>query len=371
MNSRLICAILISAPLSCVPIATLPAVPTPAELLPQPIPATGRLVQISQSLLSIGHLAPGDEATITILSADSPTAFVLDTSGNIIDGAQAVSALVFLAHAEDDYYLFLESRSLTSRFDLVSLTVQADQPVPEREPQVFVLDFNGADAVELSDGKVFSQLSPMDLTAFGATSEDKAFLAELEPVVRSLIRDRLNAIFGRYEMMVFVSGDEAGVSEFSTVYFTNSVGPPSNDLFDTTEAASENGAGESEEPSLILYGAAGMDLGNRHPNDDAVVFVGSFIGQPLLETSVNDLVNILAHSAAHEMGHLLGLQHVFRRGDIMWGRPNVAFSRDIDFGRAQVMLGDYLFEFLYQDPDRYLRRINGLSPLDACKAGGT
>ncbi len=362
MHSRLGLVILIFVPVCCSPIACSlqPTIPLPADLEPQRILATGLLTPISHWLLDIGHLVPGDKATITIRSRNSPAVFVLDSSGNIMDGAQTLETLIFVADAQDDYFLLLEAPGQPSQWGSISLTVRAGQPMPERFPQVFVLNFDGADSVELSDGQVFTQLSPMDLTAFGSTDDERAFLAEIEPAIRGLICDRLNAVFVSYGMTVFESADEAGPGVFSTVYFTGDLGPPSDDLFDTTEARPATGPDGFAEPLWILYGAAGADLGNHVPDDDAIVFVGSFIGQRLLEMSINDMVNIFAHSAAHEMGHLLGLYHVFRRSDIMWGRPNVAFSRDIDFGRAQVVFGNNLVEFLFQDPDRYLRRISGL-----------
>jgi len=373
MTSRFILAIPLLALLSCVPAADelvsgrpTPAILTPAQLNPPTVWADGLFRPITQSLESIGHLVPGDEADIRVSSAASPSVFVLDTLGRMIDAAEDVGRLTFVADREDDYFILFSTSSQNTWKGKVSLRVRHDQPIVQRTPQVFLVSFDRAPSVKLSDGRTFCDLAPMDLRAFADSNdaqkrqEQEELLVRIEPLVKEYIVKRLRNVLEPYGMTVFDDPNKVADGPFSTVYFTNTVGPvwTGDDLWDTTVAPGQDP--NSSNPQLILYGTAGGDPGNRIHDDDAIVFVGSFIGQPLLKASVNDMVNILAHTAAHEMGHLVGLQHVYRTSDIMWGRPSYAYPRDIDFGMAQVVFGTSLVEYMYQDPNRYLRRINGL-----------
>jgi hypothetical protein len=352
---------LVLAHTACVPpgetdlLRAVPPLAKPGDETPPQLRANRGFQRISYDLWWLGRRLPGDRITVTIRSLETCDMFLLDATGAILDAAHSIGGIDYVAVQEDNYYLFLHMSQSFYMPGLMSLTIEPGQPIPSPRPQVFAVDFACVEPVRLPESDELTQLSPMDLSAMGQTIEEQASLAEIQPAVERLIAERLNAIFRPYGMTVMrVTPNEPITDEHSTVHFTNDPGGPSDSPFDTT-LIQQDGV-----EIYVAYGVAEWDPGNRIPDDDAVVFVGSYLDQSGLLVSTNDLVNILAHSAAHEMGHLVGLMHVFRRSDIMWGEPNVAFTRQLDLGRGQVMFGGwrsedlYAIPFIYQDPDKYL-----------------
>lgn len=359
---RLLIALVLAIP-ACVPpeetdlLRAVPPLAKPGDENPPQLPANRGFQSISYDLWWLGRRSPGDRITVAIRSLETCNMFLLDATGAILDAAHSTGGIDYVAVQEGDYYLFLHMGQLFNMPGVMSLTIRPDQPIPSPRTQVFAVDFACVEPVRLPESDELTQLSPMDLSAMGETTEEQASLAEMQPVVERLIIERLNAIFGPYGMMVLRAGpDELSTARYSTVHFTNDPGSPSDSPFDVT-LIQQDGV-----DVYVEYGVAKWDPGNRVPDDDAIVFVGSYLARSGLLVSTNDLVNVLAHSAAHEMGHLVGLMHVFRRSDIMWGEPNVAFTRQLDFGRGQVMFGGwrsehlYAIPFVYQDPDKYLGR---------------
>jgi hypothetical protein len=123
---------------------------------------------------------------------------------------------------------------------------------------------------------------------------------------------------------------------------------------------------------LLPAGSNARDPGNQTPDDEAIVYVGSFQGrgEPCLSAVVNSINNIilaLSHTGAHEIGHLVGLFHVAAFDDIMVVSPNLAFQRELAFGRSQIQLGPKapggtIFPVLtnvIQDPSLYFSAVFG------------
>ncbi|UCC30185.1 MAG: hypothetical protein JSU86_18545 [Phycisphaerales bacterium] len=300
----------------------------------------------------------GETATLSVRSRNDVNILFVASSGDIVDGDNVASSSSFVADREDEYFLYFVG-GLGQRDDVsISLEVAAGDAAPTARPQYVLLDFDGTDRVELSSGVERVGLAETDLKAFGETVDERELLGQIQSTVEKLICERLQAIFAPYAIHVIMEQENAGGNSYSTVYFTQNEGPLSGDTFETVTPASATD--DDDCAACILYGEAGPDLGNGRLDDDAIVYVGSFVGIP--PTSISDWVNLMAHAAAHEIGHLLGLQHIRRSTDIMWGRFDVGFLRDIGFGRGQVVINEQLVEFLFQNPERYLERIVGLSP---------
>lgn len=356
-------------PLACSTGVSIPdGLPTPADFSPRALPTDGRSRVISTDLWSIGSLDMGDWLTVIIDADSAPDIYFLAEDGAIVDAGGATRSASFFVQESGKYYLLLVPTD-SELLGKITVEVDSDQKPPQRNQQVFVIDFGGSDGsvspLPKGDGspcQASHALCPFDLAdmAPDGDKESEDFLRGLQPLVESLVVERLCAIFG--ESGIEISLDppaDLAEDSYSTVFFTSNIGPESANSFDSTKSASGR---------QILYGAAPLDLGNGVADDDAIVFFGSFAHQEGLLTSVGDLVNILSHAAAHEMGHLLGLQHVFRLSDIMWGEPTATFTRDIDFCRGQVVFGDATFEFvefLYQDPTRYLKTLLGSEGCEA------
>jgi hypothetical protein len=357
--------------------------PSPTDFQVQTIPSDGRTYATTDELITLGEHTAGTQLRISVESECVHAFFILDSAGDILDGGTPAALIEFGMMDSDRYFMYLDPGLEASCSADVTLTVrQAAAPI-HSEPQAFVLDFGGADGVQLSGDEQIGSLLPMDLGTLvdltdlpewllgdeADSSDDidpskaQTFLHEVQPVVEELILERLVALFESYSIQVVADPAELDeATSFSTIYFTSSVGPPYCDPFDTLLIVSEQES-DCAIGDRILYGTAGRltDIGNRIRDDDAVVYVGSFGGENLevLSTDVASLANALAAAAAHEMGHLLGLQHTFHSSDVMWGRPSNAAIREIGFVRCQAVIGEFIVPYVYQNPDRYLRRITG------------
>ena len=136
---------------------------------------------------------------------------------------------------------------------------------PIRQEQAFVLEFGGAGDVILTGGVAVGDLLPMDLAALVDVGDQREFLRTIQPLVESLILDRLATLFDDYGVEVVMSPGDLADSQamFSTIYFAGQRGPEApDDVFDTVRAGDSP---SGQDAPLILYGSTGQanDLGNR------------------------------------------------------------------------------------------------------------
>lgn len=383
--------------------------PKPADFSPTRLAINGEWRDISNDLWSIGPLAAGEEVTVRMFALQLSDVYFLADDGTIVGAAGRTRKAAFFVREPDSYYILLVP-SGGSLDGTISVNRRRLDTAPDTQgPQVFVLDFDGTDVATppcpdecVPCEEYHCGLKAFDLSAMASQTDDenRDFLSGIQPLVTELVAERLRDIFSDFNVEIRMVPPEQHAQAYSTVFFTNEEG--SGCKGNSFETVGEN---------IVLYGVAAQDLGNSRRDDNAFVFFGSFIGpdgNQGIETSVGDLVNIIAHAAAHEMGHLLGLQHVRRLSDIMWGHPTTAFTRKIFLGRGQVVLGsggfglasdaagspthgecqppensvngnDKLFtrqqqtgtesgstllSFLFQDPERYLESILGPRAVD-------
>ncbi len=364
-----------------------PRIPSPGELVRTRV-TDGEFANISEPLVGIGRLSQGQSIDVTVRSAASLSLFLVDSDGRVVDGVDFVPPAGFLRpervwkqafaiDVEDEYFLFVYSNDAHVGSVELRFIVGNAADVEPRPAQYVVLQFDGAEKVELSGGMTILDVPEMDLSVFGPVSS-RGFLAELRPLVEELIASRLSAIFGKYGVRIVTSTSMVVGSDYSSVYFTSCRGPADDDPFESVTGAQTSvptvecrpldsgnaamGRKSSACPNCILYGDSGrIDLGNRNHSDDAVVYLGSFT-EARIDTSVSDMAHLLANVAAHEIGHLLGLVHVLHVSDLMRGRFSLGLIRDLDFSSGQIVLNADIVPFLFQDPERYLRRISAAEP---------
>lgn len=346
-----------------------------APAMPGDIGATviipdGRWQPVPSVLAAVGRHSAGSLLSVRFASlcGASPVLF-LDSSGDVLGGASASVDLNLTIDRDDDYFLY-SPKGGTICGGFVAVTVEPTNGLETRQRPAFLLDFGGSERVTLTGGETIDDLPPMDLrllvddqnTAFleqfeTEQSDARVFLGDAQALVEDLIAERLSNLFAGFGMQVVT--DPADFTDastpYSTIYFTSQRRRAPDDLlFDTVPMLAPADPGGVIN---LYYGFSGTanDIGNRIPDDDAIVYAGSFGGCNLevLSTDIASLANALSNAAAHEMGHLLGLQHTFRRWDIMGEQASNTLVVELGFGRSQLVINGRTMPYLRQNPEKY------------------
>ena len=157
-----------------------------------------------------------------------------------------------------------------------SLTVGGD--APEVQPQVVLLNFDGARAVE------FGGRAPVDIPPFDA-GDISAVLSGRDSELIELVLDRVRDDYEGLNVEIHSSREGAPpMGSVSTIHF-------------------------GAEDSVLLGVAESVDEFNEHPVQEAIVFTDTFRAFNVLAPTIEEYAQALANVASHEIGHLLGLVH--------------------------------------------------------------
>lgn len=241
-----------------------------------PVDGEGRLIEVNT----------GSGVDVVVALFD-PGGNVRTLAGSSWTPARPVGGLTLPA-SEDAWYVGVAASAEVGTPGAYQLTILPGEHLPPLAPreQVVVLNFTGASEVALGDRV------PVDIPPFDAGGIDPA-LADSTDYLADVVLAQVRRDFEGLNVQILTSAEGLPPdTPFSTVH----LGGCDTDL---------------------LGLANGVDQGNVHRDDVAVVFADSFAALMELEPTVEELGQALANVASHEIGHLLGLVHAVAPGGLM------------------------------------------------------
>lgn len=327
----------------------------------------GTPLEIRGNAASLGELAADDALRIRVesMSADSFLLLCVESADSAlyIGGGATDTDIDFAATVDGEYLVFLSTLDATdadARMTISAVFVDTPNARPSRQvvQVLFAPDFLTAPGL----------LDPVD-----GTDEDRAVLEGLEGTVQTEVLEMLRDIFADTPVQIIGADEVLPEGPFSTLTFSpDRVIADDQDVLDAALPALDPTRPQCQIRVIfgeVLPRGAAEDVGNRIPDDDAVVYVGSFQGRgrecwTAVINSVNNIVFAIAQTGAHEIGHLVGLVHV-EQIDLMNRSATLAFLRELDFLRGQVQVerttngvsATEVFTSVVQDPRVYFESI--------------
>ncbi|MBI4717392.1 MAG: hypothetical protein HY763_06280 [Planctomycetes bacterium] len=362
-----LCAVLASVPSpGCNLSLDLPGAENPFRDLP-PVPRDGRLHSLRANLAPLGTLMEGQTLRLLVRGASVTNVLILlgdereDAAGVVVGGGPVGTEFEFRAAEAGSYFVFVHSDP-SGGGDVQLLVGPPGQAPASPRRQAVLVSF-------APDYLTHPGLwDPID-----AGEENRALLASLSDLVREEILIELRALFAETPIDILSEEEALPAGPVSRVTFLpDRVPAEDQDAVDAALPVPDPSRPQCQVRVIfgeVLPRGAAVDVGNRVPDDEAVVYVGSFQGRgkecwTSAINSVSSVVLTLSQTAAHEIGHLVGLFHV-EQIDVMNRTATLAFLRELPFGRGQVQLerrrgservGE-VFTSVIQDPAVYFRAV--------------
>ncbi len=296
---------------------------------------------------------------VLLLRADAER----ESTGVMVGGAMAGMTSVYQTVRTGEHFLFVEyNAGTTVPGQTADVSVSLLNDSIERPSRQIV-------RVVFEDGFLTDPglLDPVD-----GTAADRAFLDSIESTVRDEVLASLRNLFDQTPIDI-VETDASVAGPVSTLTFSpKRVLADQNDINDAALPPADPNRPQCQVRVVfgeVLPSGTGLDPGNRNPQDDAVVYVGSFQGRgetcrTSAVTSLRSMVLTLSQTGAHEIGHLVGLHHIEQVG-IMNRSATLAFQRELSFARGQIQVDraagnnirSEVFPAIVQEPSTYLESI--------------
>ncbi len=295
--------------------------------LAEPVAIAGESEVISGSINSesdvdvfdLGPVSAGDRVLVSLaptaslksavaLFDDTGAVLLVNDHQNVYLGKKGPFVDVVIRQASESCLLAVSGTpGFASTGDYVlGVSVEFPVAIPEPNPDVILLDFNGGFDVRISTRP------STDVPVFDAGDIDESLAGDTDALISRIVQ-RVRDDFAAYDVTILSTseGDQADGS-ISSVYFGR---------FD---------------PALLGV-AEGIDEYNATSGQSAIVFTDTFEAFMLLRPSLGELSQAIANVASHEVGHLLGLVHTEDPVDIMDVTASLrALMVDQDFGMAPL-----------------------------------
>jgi hypothetical protein len=330
-----------------------------------PIELDGEARDLTAELAPLGALEEGKVIRTHVRGEDIEHVLVLtedelaDDAGVIVGGGPANAAFDYRIPADGRYFVFVQFAAGNDTAEDVTLAVgPGDAGFRPPARQVVQVVFEQG---YLTDPGLFD---PVD-----GTEADRQFLEDISPQVQAEIMTTLTRIFVGTPVEIIDESAPAPDRPFSRLRFVGDrVLTQAQNVTDTAFPPPDPSRPQCQVRVTfgeVLPSGTPFDAGNRVPDDEAIVYVGSMQGRgeecwTAVINSLNNVILSLAQTAAHEIGHLVGLQHVDQI-DIMNRTATLAFQRELSMARGQVVIetisgGEAVTSVLttiVQDPDLY------------------
>jgi len=196
------------------------------------------------------------------------------------DSRQGESRQIQVVLREETHlYLGVAARA-THEWDLdytVRLSMSGNS-VLGYQPQVVLLDFDGAENVQIG------RRPAVDVPAFDAGKIDERFAGQSEAMIEAVV-EKVREDFAGLDVSIYRSNDASvPPGEYTVVYF-----------------------GTYDEQLLGL--AEEIDPFNSECEQGAIIFTDVFSLFNVFMPEMDTLAQVLANVTSHEVGHLLGLRH--------------------------------------------------------------
>ena len=330
---------------------------------------------VRSNIASLGPVTAPDALELLIETDDAESVLILrresESTALYIGGGPTNVKFDFLPTQAGEYFVFLPIGAEAGGSVAMTITATRNVAIPLLSAtQQFVRVIFADDF--LTNPGLFD---PDD-----GTANDLAVLETLSDTVREEVLDLLRDIFADTPMVILGPDDAAPSVPVSTLTFSpERVLAEDQDVLDAALPPPDPARPQCQVRVIfgeVLPRGAGGDVGNRVPDDEAVVYVGSFQGRgrecwTAVINSVNNMVFALAQTAAHEIGHLVGLFHV-EQIDLMNRTATLAFLRELEFLRGQVQVertvngtaATEVFTSVIQDPLIYFDAVFGTSAVE-------